>query len=135
MRALEDVDADQVAIWVFSGGGLLIGDWLADSPDWLRCLALTYPVLNPAAVDALRPGRPLVLTKAGLERPEFLAEVDRFETIAAERGVAVEVVDVPDGHHGFECLDYTEQSRAAVRDALDRVLGNLTRSGRSPSDS
>jgi alpha-beta hydrolase superfamily lysophospholipase len=39
------IDGDRVAIWAFSGGGMLTGSWLAHSPSWLRCVALTYPVL------------------------------------------------------------------------------------------
>ena len=46
-RALEGVDAQRVALWFFSGGGLLATEWLADPPPWLRCVALTYPVLAP----------------------------------------------------------------------------------------
>jgi len=46
-RTVEGVDADRVALWFFSGGGLLAADWLAAPPPWLRCIALTYPVLAP----------------------------------------------------------------------------------------
>ena len=30
-------------------------------------------------------------------------------------------IDVPDGHHSFDCLDHTDQSRAAVERAFGRV--------------
>jgi hypothetical protein len=45
VRARPEVDADRVALWAFSGGGLLVGRWLADSPTWLGCVALSYPLL------------------------------------------------------------------------------------------
>jgi acetyl esterase/lipase len=47
-RARRDprVDADRIALWFFSGGGPLSADWLRDPPAWLRCVALTYPVLG-----------------------------------------------------------------------------------------
>jgi hypothetical protein len=38
----------------------------------------------------------------------------------------VEVIDVPHGRHGFECLDPGEESREAVRAAMRAVLGHLT---------
>jgi len=37
-------------------------------------------------------------------------------------GVEVEIIDVPDGHHGFDAKDYTEQSRQAVTAAVRSVL-------------
>ncbi len=46
-QKLDGVDPDRVALWFFSGGGLLATDWLAAPPSWLRCVALTYPVLAP----------------------------------------------------------------------------------------
>jgi dienelactone hydrolase len=120
VRELDGVDADRIAVWAFSGGALLVGEWLAKSPEWLRCLALTYPLLNEP--EAVRPGRPLVLTRVGRELPERQVTVDRF----LATGVDVRVVDVPDGQHGFDVLDHTEQSRHAVLEATDLVLGHLS---------
>jgi dienelactone hydrolase len=119
-RALDGVDGDRVAVWAFSGGGLLVGRWLAESPPWLRCLALTYTLL---AAEIVRPGRPLVLTTVGQERPELQATVDKFLTAAAD--VDMHVIDVPNGHHGFDVADHTEESRHAVLEATDFVVGQL----------
>ncbi|EST38122.1 hypothetical protein N566_09190, partial [Streptomycetaceae bacterium MP113-05] len=47
VRADPRVDGDRIALWFFSGGGLLAADWLAAPPHWLRCVAATYPVLAP----------------------------------------------------------------------------------------
>src|SRR5690349_183545 len=41
-RELPQVDADRIAVWFFSGGGLLLADWLRNPPGWLRCVAATY---------------------------------------------------------------------------------------------
>ena len=124
VRADPAVDADRVAIWAFSGGGWLIGRWLSESPDWLRCLALTYPGLRD---DPVVPGRPIVLTRVGLERPEFQAKVDDFLARAKDVDADVQVIDVPDGHHGFDALDHTDQSRDAVRAAMAAVTEKLMR--------
>lgn len=131
VRALDCVDADRVAIWAMSAGGLLTGRWLAETPPWLRGLALSYPVLatpepRPMPADAIQPGRPLVLTKVGLERPDWQASVDRFLGTADATGAEVCVIDVPNGHHGFDALDHTEESRTAVIEAADFVVENLT---------
>ncbi|GAA2652803.1 hypothetical protein GCM10010425_78140 [Streptomyces spororaveus] len=67
----------------------------------------------------------MVLTRAGLEMAEIAATVEEFLAAAKEHGTRVEVVDVPDGHHGFETLDPTDASREAVRRALAAVLAHL----------
>ncbi|WP_282694471.1 alpha/beta fold hydrolase [Streptomyces sp. CC208A] len=139
VRAHPRVDPNRIALWFFSGGGLLATDWLAVPPPWLRCLALTYPVLGTPPgwetvgsrfrpADALAgTGRlPLVLTRAGREHPGFAATVRDFLAAAGRHGTDLELVDVPDGRHGFETLDPTDASRAAVVRAMDTVLRHLT---------
>jgi dienelactone hydrolase len=133
-RADRRVDPDRVAIWFFSGGGLLLADWLRTPPGWLRCVATTYPVLaplpgwevdprfRPAQTVASAGGLPIVLTRAGRERPEIAATVEAFTTAADRCGAKLEVIDVPNGRHGFDMLDDTEESREAVRRALNAVL-------------
>ncbi|KPC58528.1 alpha/beta hydrolase [Streptomyces chattanoogensis] len=138
VRADPRVDGDRIALWFFSAGGLLAADWLAAPPPWLRCLAATYPVLAPMpnwgpAASAFRPaaavrtaGRlPIVLTRMGLERPEIAATVEEFLTAAEDSRADVEVIDVPQGHHGFETTDHSEEARRAVRRAVRSVLGHL----------
>ncbi|MFF0227309.1 alpha/beta hydrolase [Streptomyces sp. NPDC004629] len=139
VRADPRVAADRVALWFFSGGGLLLADWLRTPPAWLRCVAASYPVLAPLPNWGLAGGRfrpadavtdagalPLVLTRAGRETPEIAATVEEFLTAAGRCGADVEVVDVPHGRHGFETLDPTEEARAAVRRAMRSVLARLT---------
>lgn len=126
-------DRDRLAIWAFSGGGMLTGGWLAESPPWLRCVALTYPVLadqnpgsnTPAPCDLVRPGRPIVLTRVGRERPEFQATVDRFQARAAAAGAAVEVIDVPDGEHGFDAFVSALDSCPPALAAISSVTKHL----------
>lgn len=38
----------------------------------------------------------------------------RIKSRGGEHRVGVEVIDVPEGQHGFDILDYTDSSRAAV---------------------
>lgn len=138
VRADPRVDADRIALWFFSGGGLLSADWLAGPPPWLRCLAASYPVLAPlpgwgladsrfhparALTDAA--GLPVVLLRAGLEAPEIAATVDAFIAAADGCGTRLEVVDVPDGHHGFETLDAPEKIGPPLRRAMHSVITRL----------
>ncbi|MEU7810606.1 MULTISPECIES: S9 family peptidase [unclassified Micromonospora] len=74
--------------------------------------------------EAVRPT--LVLTRAGRERPEVAPTIEAFTAVARRRGIPLHVVDVPNGQHGFDALDHTEESRAAVRTARDALLNLLT---------
>ena len=132
VRALEAVDSDRIAVWAFSAGALLVRRWLTQSPQWLRCLALTYPMLampaDPAGqAAAVLPGRPLVLTRVGRESASIQATVDGFLSAAAAAGAVVDVVEVPDGRHGFDLPDHTEASARAVVQATDLVIDHLLR--------
>jgi alpha-beta hydrolase superfamily lysophospholipase len=118
VRSLPQIDGERLALWAFSGGGLLVNRWLEEAPEWLRCVALSYPVLNrpPAAVSV-----PIVLTRVGQERPEIQETVDRF--LAGD--LPVERIDVPDARHAFDFFDDNDESRAAVERAFDLVHGHL----------
>ncbi|MFI7062022.1 nuclear transport factor 2 family protein [Kribbella sp. NPDC050124] len=132
LRSDPRVDPDRVALWFFSGAGLLAGEWLDSRPDWLRCVALTYPLLatppgveelvNAAEVIGKHKNLPVLLTRAGLELEEFAGPVAEFVSAG---GTALDIIDVPKGHHGFDMLDHTEESRAAVTKALDWAIAHL----------
>ena len=136
-RADARVDADRIAIWFFSGGGLLLADWLSVPPRWLRCVAASYPLLAPLpgwevdprfrpAEAVVRAGTlPIVLTRAGLERAPITETVDAFVEAARRSHVQLQVIDVPGGHHGFDVLDHTDESRRAITTAFDAILGQL----------
>lgn len=143
VRADPRVDADRIALWFFSGGGLISAAWLDTPPPWLRCLAACYPVMAPLAnwgwtdsrflpVEAVARAAslPVVLVRAGLETPAIAGTVEEFVAAADRAGARLDVVDVPNGHHGFETVDPTEESREAVRRALRTVLNHLTGSSR-----
>jgi acetyl esterase/lipase len=137
VRRDERVDPDRVGLWFFSGGGLLLGDWLRTPPPWLRVVAATYPLLGAAPewgvdarfqpIDALAGvgSLPIVLTRVGLERPALAAMVEAFVRAAGDRGARLRLIDVPNGQHGFDHLDHTDESREAVTAAVMAVHEHL----------
>lgn len=134
VRADPRVNADRIALWYFSGGGLLLADRLRSTAGWLRCVAATYPILAPlpgwAVAPEFRPidavgtagAPPIVLTRVGLERPPVAESVEAFVAAARARAARLTVIDVPHGRHGFDMLDHTDESRNAVVQALDSVI-------------
>lgn len=131
------VDARRIALWFFSGGGLLSADWLRSSPPWLRCVAASYPVLacppelgtrfNPAVAIGEAGPVPVVLTRVGRERAPIAGTVEGFVSAARACGAALEIIDVPGGQHAFDMFDDTDESRRAVDEAISRVLDLLLR--------
>ncbi|MGH3600115.1 MAG: alpha/beta hydrolase [Pseudonocardiaceae bacterium] len=136
-RALEGVNAQRVGLWFFSGGGLLVTDWLADPPSWLRCVSLTYPLLAPLSgwgvpggfepIQALpgADGLPLLLTRVGREQPLIADTVAAFIAAAQAQHTSLEIIDVANGQHGFDTLDHTDEARRAVWQALSWVTSAL----------
>ena len=136
VRADSDVDGGSVAVWFFSGGGPLAYPTLAAGHGWLRCVALTYPLLPtedipgwPSLSDALAGlGRtPMVLTVVEDEIPDFVAG-QRALLAAPPPGLTT--IEVPGAQHGFDTGPDTEHGRAAVVAALDAVAGHLRGSSR-----
>ena len=137
VRSDPRVDPDRIALWAFSGGAPLLAGWLADPPGWLRCVAASYPLLgslpgielDPAfRVDRAVAGAgnlPIVLSRAGQERPAVAATVESFVAAARAHDIRLEIIDVARGGHGFDVLEHTDESRDAVTRALDRVVSLL----------
>ena len=117
-RSEPGVDRERGVVWAFSGGARLLGHWIEEPPRWLRAVSLTYPVVAPVRQVQV----PIVLTRVGLEHPAIEATVDRLLALATDP----EVIDVPNGHHGFDALDHNEESRRAVTSAVAAVTRLLS---------
>jgi len=131
VRDSSEVDGGEVAVWFFSGGGPLAYPLLAAGHDWLRCVALTYPLLPtedipgwPSLSDALRGlgDTPAVLTLVEHEIPAF---VGGQQALLEARPVGLTTIDVPGAQHGFDTGPDTEHGRAAILQALAAVAGHL----------
>ena len=131
------VDADRLVLWFFSGGALLVADWLRTPPSWLRCVGTTYPVLaplpgwsvdqrfHPAGAIAGAGDLPIVLTQVGRENELIAAGIREFVEAAEANASRLDIIDVPNGQHGFDYLDHTEETREAIELAFGTVLATL----------
>lgn len=137
-RALNSVDPDRIGLWFFSGGGGLAADWLVQRPDWLGCVAWTYPVLVPppgwpgdrerfdaVAAAASAPTLPKLLLRVGNDYEYFAQNQDALVDAVRAQGGDLEVIEVPTAEHGFERLGHDAESRAAVDRAMRWVAGTL----------
>ncbi|HEX5044679.1 MAG TPA: tetratricopeptide repeat protein [Candidatus Polarisedimenticolaceae bacterium] len=63
----------------------------------------------------LRGDLPVLLARAGKDRPQMNAMVDQLAARAVQANAPWTILNVPNGHHAFDVLDETEESRAAIR--------------------
>ncbi len=135
------VDPDRLALWAFSGGGPLLAAPLRERPAWLRAAVAYYAVLDlqqppPGSdsglgpelrqafspVDALgadaRSAPPVLVARAGLDHPWLKDGADRFVLAALAAGARLDLLNHPEGRHGFDILDDDERSRGIIRRTL-----------------
>jgi acetyl esterase/lipase len=113
------LDPGRLALAGFSAGVPLTAAVLAGPGAGVRCAALCYG--PPGDLEPRPELPPLLVVRAGRDDPDLNGDIDRFAAAAAGRGLPVELVEVPDGHHAFDLLDDTDASRAAI----GRVLAFL----------
>jgi acetyl esterase/lipase len=141
------VDKDRVAIWAFSGGGPFLARWIAEPPPYLRALVSYYAVLDvrepmgggpdklsrdvrvklsPVAQLAESPRPvPLLIARAGQDDPRLNATVDAFVAEALKQNAPFEVLNHPDGRHGFDILDDDARSKEILARTFAFLKANL----------
>ena len=142
------IDGGRIGLWAFSGSGLLLARPMRESPPFVRALVSYYAILDPSGLEKARPGSitdriardfsplrvlaergnaipPLLIARAGLDRPQINESVDRFVLLALEKNADLELVNVPEGHHGFDIDDPGERTRQVLRRTLEFLRNRL----------
>ena len=65
------------------------------------------------------------MVRAGQDDPGLNRTIDEFMSAAGQRGLAVELVHQPDGHHAFDVADDSDTSREVIRRVLVFLHGHL----------
>ena len=144
------IDADRLCIWAGSAGALAgLRVALADPQPFVRCLVSYYglfdlalyaqarelPTPAPEVLQSLAPLTylhqhpqripPLLIARMEHDMPGLNVAVDAFAAVAKDVQAPVEIVNHPDGHHGFDTEDDNEQSRAIIAQTLSFMHRHL----------
>lgn len=139
---------DKLCIWTCSAGGpAAFNAAMHGHPSGVRCIVLLYAYLNLLHMWAEIPESvtdedarqfsplyqlaghphdlPMLIVRAGRDRPVITDSIDQFTTEAIARNVPIEFINYPDGRHGFDIRDDNETSRAIIRTALEFMRRHL----------
>jgi acetyl esterase/lipase len=132
------LDPDRLCFWTFSGGGPFLAPVLRERPPYLRSLVSYYAALDLAPVQsqvdpplpeevvrdyspvsvfsAGEPfqGPPILVARAGRDQHWLNATIDLFVARALAANAAIDLLNHPEGRHGFDVLDDDARSREII---------------------
>ena len=150
------LDPDRMCIWTCSAGGPIGMRVALGSHEYLRCAVCFYGMLDLRHLEQIpdsvsdevlqdfspichlpadgRQAPPMLVARAGLDRPVFNDAIDRFVAEAVQRDATVDFLTHPDGRHGFDVLDDDDRSREIVARTLDFMRRHLLGSAEPSSN-
>ena len=118
------IDPKRVAIWACSANGRVGTALIANQPaDAFRAAVFYYALMETAPKHA---DLPVLIARAGLENPSLNRTIDRWAAQAVAMEAPVTLLTYPQGRHGFELVDDTDESRRIVRHTLEFLKHHLT---------
>jgi acetyl esterase/lipase len=133
------INGARLGVWVCSAGPpTVVPMVLRERPAFVRCLVVYYGLLDvpdaPAysAVATLEDAGdvnalpPMLIVRAGQDRLEFRATIDRFVAVALSRNILFELVNHPEGEHAFDLRTDTPRTREAIARTLEFLRWHLT---------
>jgi acetyl esterase/lipase len=141
------IDADRIALWVFSGGGPFLSLGMQGKTPYVRALASFYGILDlrapsgdpsrvpepaaselsPVALLASRSGPfpPVLIARASKDSPRINESVDAFLKASVAAGVSVDLLTLPGAQHAFDALDDTPRTREVIARTIAFVKDHL----------
>jgi tetratricopeptide (TPR) repeat protein len=118
------IDPSRIGLWACSANvRAALAYVMAPQPPPLRAAVLYY---GAGEVATVRVDLPVQLVRAGRDRPNMNEMVDRLAAQAVAADAPWTLVNVPNGHHAFDVLDDTDESRAAIRGTVAFLRDRLT---------
>ena len=137
-------DGSRVCLWAFSGGGMLLNVGMRGDLPQIKCLVNFYGVVdigrfpdapkeaaesdyNPIVRLRRDPDKlsPMLIARAGKDRAPLNEGIDKFVSEALAKNLNIELIDYPEGQHGFDLYDDNDHSRQIVRRALQFIRENF----------
>jgi len=87
-----------------------------------------------AAIDSFRLDLPLLVVRAGLDRPEMNRDLASLAAAAIAQNAPVTLVNHPTGYHGFELFNDDDATRAVIEQTLAFVRQVTSRRYRAALD-
>jgi dienelactone hydrolase len=123
------IDINNIGLWASSDDGYLAQEMLVNSKydfkDRIRCLVLYYAgdsEMSPMPKKDF----PVLLVRPGKDNIPGNQKIYRnFITAAQEAGIALTLIDYPDGVHGFDRINDTDRSREIIAETLDYLRIHL----------
>lgn len=131
---LSHLGPERVCLWAFSGGGPLLARWLRSTPASVRCVVAYYAALHAStsefsAADSIETNTgwvpPMLVARAGLDVPQLNETIDRFIAVALKKNSMIDVMNHPNGQHGFDCRDDNERTREILGRTVEFVRTHL----------
>jgi acetyl esterase/lipase len=142
------IDEGRLALWAFSGGGAFLSEVIRRPPDYVRCLAAFYTLMDlrpfrsqapagfsqdvlarfsPVVAVSEASGKipPLFIGRAGLDNPGLNAAIDHFVDLALKKNLDLSLRNHPEGYHGFDIRNDDATSRDIIREAFVFLKAHL----------
>lgn len=149
------VEKSAIGVWAWSDGVPYLSALLNSAPEQIKCMVTYYGVMDlqlfiPTLPDTLTQAQrenivhtlnafslinllqekpkaipPIFIAKAGLDNSFTNDSIDNFVSNADTQGIAVELLEHHEGHHGFDWIDENEKSREIVKATLDFLKKHL----------
>ena len=140
------LDPDRICLWTCSGAGPHICFALRQSPAYVRCLVIYYAIMDvrpvPFLADVLSEAEmemysavshiqdkpipfPTLIVRAGLDNEGLNETISRFSAQAVATNSPIEMINYPQGQHGFDILDDNARSRQIIARTLAFIRENI----------
>jgi|SoiMethySBSTD1v2_1073268.scaffolds.fasta_scaffold45978_5 tetratricopeptide (TPR) repeat protein len=117
------IDATRVAAWACSANvRSTLAVLMAPEAPPVVAAVLYY---GSADVPSFRRDLPVQFVRAGRDRPQMNELNDRMTAAALAANAPWTLVNVPQGHHAFDVLDDTDESRQAIRGTVAYLRDRL----------